>query len=452
VIVRVEDRVPGRPLLELRHVSKRFVLHKDYQQGVQETFVRLFDPRRRQSRGQDFWSLQDISLRVEPGECLGIIGPNGSGKSTLLKIITGILEPTSGDLATNGRISPLLELGAGFHGDLTGRENIYLNGCILGLNRKEMARRAESIIDFAELGEFIDIPVKHYSSGMYVRLGFAVAIHTDPDLLLVDEVLAVGDATFQHKCMDSIQKFRAQGGTLILVSHDLGTIQSICHQAMWLDHGCVRDFGSPTDVVMSYLNEVARGEQENAGAQPLPTIEGANRWGTGKVQITGVEICDGASRPCSTFVDGGTMEIHVKYRANERIEDPIFGLGFHHQNGTHICGPNTKFARLYIPFVSGEGKVVYRIPSLPLLEGTYLISAAVVNRDDTEMFDYHDRAYKFRVYPGVSSERFGLVTMRGEWAFEPGADAQFAQQPGKSRAAGAAVAADRQISKSRRPY
>ncbi|MCB0074309.1 MAG: ABC transporter ATP-binding protein, partial [Caldilineaceae bacterium] len=226
---------PRQPLVQLKNVSKRFRIHRERQRSLQESFIRLF---RREHRPQDyFWPLRDVSFSVYPGESVGLVGHNGSGKSTLLKLITGILEPTEGQIQVNGRLSSLLELGAGFHPDLTGRENIFLNGAIYGLSRKEMHARLGSIIDFAELHDFIDTPVKHYSSGMYVRLGFAVAIHAEPDLLLVDEVLAVGDAAFQHKCLDAIQAFRRRGGTLLMVSHDLGSIQNICNRAIWLEKG-----------------------------------------------------------------------------------------------------------------------------------------------------------------------------------------------------------------------
>ena len=357
-----------------------------------------------------------MSLEVQAGDCFGIIGPNGSGKSTLLKLITGILEPTSGDVITNGRIASLLELGAGFHPDLTGRENIFLNGSVYGLSRRQMLRQLDEIITFSELGDFIDVPVKHYSSGMYLRLGFAVAIHVDPDVLLVDEVLAVGDAAFQHKCLDRVQKFRARGGTLVLVSHDLGTIQSLCDQAIWLDGGQVCAAGQPTDVAMAYLNEVAQREEDKATAEPAPMpIEGQNRWGTGKIRITNVELCDGTGAARRIFVNGGTLEVRLHYRAKGRVPNPVFGLAIYHQNGAHICGPNTDFSGLRIPFVEGSGEVIYRIPKLALLDGAYLITVAVVDRSDSETYDYHDRAYPFRVSTGTSPERYGLVTLNGEW-------------------------------------
>lgn len=414
------NRVEGQPLVELRNVSKRFSMHRESQRSLQEALIHLV--RRQSPDKKSFWPLKDISFAIYPGQSVGLIGPNGSGKSTLLKVITGILEPTAGDIAIRGRVSSLLELGAGFHPDLTGRENIFLNGAIFGMSSREMRRRVDSIIDFAELGDFIDVPIKHYSSGMYVRLGFAVAIHTDPDLLVVDEVLAVGDTAFQHKCLNSIQEFRANGGTLLLVSHDLSAIQTICREAIWLDRGHIQAQGAPLDVTMAYLNQVADQEEAAAHGRPAPKLDGKRRWGTGRVRITGVELCDEKGDSCVTFVDGSTLEIRMHYHAAERIVAPVFGLAIHHQNGTHICGPNTQFGRLPIPEIEGDGVVVYRIPHLPLLEGAYQVSVAATNASDTEMYDYHDRAYPFLVYPGKSGERYGVVTLGGEWQWRSGSD------------------------------
>ena len=415
--------VAGQPLIQLRQVSKRFAMHHEQPRSFQETFIRFVQRKRTPARV--FWALQDVSFEVNSGDCFGIIGPNGSGKSTLLKLVTGILEPTNGDIITNGRIASLLELGAGFHPELTGRENIFLNGSVYGLSRRQMMERVASIIDFTELGDFIDVPIKHYSSGMYVRLGFAVAIHIDPDLLLVDEVLAVGDAAFQHKCMDRISKFRAQGGTLLFVSHDLGTVQTLCNKAMWLDSGHVRAAGQPTDVAMAYLNEVAQREEDKAAAESVPAREVARQqWGTGKVRIVGVELCDGTGAPRYIFVTGGVLEIRLRYRVEGLVEDPVFGIAIHHQNGAQICGPNTDFGGLRFSSLAGEGEVVYRIPALPLLEGAYAISVAVVERGDSEMYDYHDRAYPFRVATGTSRERYGLMTLNGDWQIIPDAAAR----------------------------
>lgn len=403
--------------IEFDHVSKRFTIQRGQPRSFQEIAVNLF--RRNNHRREEFWTLRDVSFTVQPGETVGIIGPNGVGKSTVLKLISRIIHPTSGRITTHGRIGALLELGAGFHPDLTGRENIYLNGSIMGMSRAEIERNLNKIIEFADIGQFIDIPVKCYSSGMYVRLAFSIAVHTAPQILLVDEVLAVGDAAFQHKCMGRIAGLRRAGVTIILVSHDLGTVQSLCKRAIWLEGGHIQMDGPSTNVAMAYLNHVTQ-KATNQSEQTLVPVSSGRRWGTGKVQITQVRLCDGAGTLTSVFVNGGVMEIWMQYWAETRIENPNFGLAIYHQSGAHICGPNTQFGDLYIPAVEGEGWVVYHIPSLALLEGEYVLSVAVVDRATNEIFDYHDRAYTFNVYPGRSRERYGLVTLNGEWRLEDG--------------------------------
>lgn len=409
-VLRLPTPVPGAPLVEMHQVSRRFEKRLERGRSLQEAFIRLFQ--RRKDTGEAFWPVRDLSLTVHAGDCVGVIGPNGSGKSTLLKLITGILPPTSGDLAVRGRVSSLLELGAGFHPDLTGRENIYLNGSIYGLSRAEMNRRLDSIIAYAGLGDFIDTPVKHYSSGMYVRLGFAVAIHTDPDLLLVDEVLAVGDAAFQTRCMESIYRFRRKGGTLLLVSHDLGTIQTLCTRALWIEDGRVHAEGSPQEVIMAYKQHLAA--QEDVQDQGIQADEG-QRWGTGEVQITRVELCDASGTPRTSFVTGDELVIRLHYRCAGRVDHPVFGLAFNHQNGAHLFGPNTQFGALDIPFVEGEGVISYRVPDLPLLEGLYMLSVAVVNQEDTATFDYHDRLYPLRVVYSPAKAGYGMVRLHGSW-------------------------------------
>ena len=402
------------PILQVQNISKRFKAHGE-QRSLQQTVINLLGRNRDRAAQNAFWPLRNISFDVYPGESVGLVGHNGSGKSTLLKLITGILEPTEGQIQVNGRLSSLLELGAGFHPDLTGRENIFLNGAIYGLSRKEMHARLGSIIDFAELHDFIDTPVKHYSSGMYVRLGFAVAIHAEPDLLLVDEVLAVGDAAFQHKCLDAIQAFRRRGGTLLMVSHDLGSIQNICNRAIWLEKGHMRIDGRPIDVAMHYLNRVAEGEKQAAKGANLPALENGLRWGSGRVLLESVQICAENGAAQSVFKTGDEMVVRIRYRCQEPVEPPVIGLSIHHQSGAHICGPNTDFGELTLPAGQTAGEVTYRIPWLSLLPGAYQVTAAVVHRQTQEMYDYHDRAYAFRVYPGASHEQYGLVTLRGEW-------------------------------------
>jgi lipopolysaccharide transport system ATP-binding protein len=430
-VVRNSSCTPGEPVLELRNVARRFIKRRERNRSFQDKFIRLLS--RRNVMEEDFWPLRDVSFRLDRGESLGVIGPNGSGKSTLLKLITGILTPSHGEMFVNGRICSLLELGAGFQPDLTGRENIFLNGSIYGLSRAEMNERLDSIIDFAELGDFIDTPVRHYSSGMYVRLGFAVAIHTDPDLLLVDEVLAVGDQSFQHKCMGAIQTFRDGGGTLLLVSHDLNAIQSICHRAIWLEQGLVQSAGQPTDVVMDYLRDQARRDEQaqrerqaqeraqqsgaNGAADEESSINEPGRWGNGKIRITQVELCDGSGREAYAFASGAPLAVRLHYSTPHSLERPVFGLAIYHETGAHISGPNTQFGGLDIARVEGSGVITYHIPCLSLLAGRYRLSVAVVDGSDNAMLDYHDRLYDFQVYPN-SSERYGFVTLGGAWQME----------------------------------
>jgi lipopolysaccharide transport system ATP-binding protein len=415
-VLRLPAPREKQPLAELHGVSRMFAMRRDRSRSLQELFIRLF--RRSKPPQNVFWPLRDISLSISPGDCVGVIGPNGSGKSTLLKLITGILEPTHGDMIVSGRLSSLLELGAGFQSELTGRENIYLNGSIYGLSRAQIDQRLDRIVDYAELGEFIDTPVKHYSSGMYVRLGFAIAIHTEPDLLLVDEVLAVGDIAFQRKCLTSIYQFRNSGGTLLFVSHDLSTIQSICNRAIWLENGHIQAEGNATDVIMQYQRHVAAQEDAKQGNAQLVAAGLGQRWGTGEIEIRNVEICGTGGAPKSVFFTGDEMQIRIHYHCRQRIENPIFGLAIHHQNGINVFGPNTRFGGLDIPYVEGSGTVVYTIASLPFLEGGFAVSVAAVNDSDTKTFDFHDRAYPFQVYPGDHSAGYGMVSLDGAWQME----------------------------------
>jgi len=236
------------------HVSKRFILHHERAYTLLESMIGLVKPTRRSI--EEFWVLKDVSFEIRTGETFGIIGPNGAGKSTVLKLMARIIEPTSGEVTVRGRISPLLELGAGFHPELTGRENVYLNAALFGISQAEAEDRYDEIVEFSELQDIIDVPLKHYSSGMYMRLGFAVAANIIPDILLVDEVLAVGDEAFQRKCLRRIEEFRTEGRTIVFVSHDLDTVRRICQRTLWLDHATVQAVGPTDDVVNAYLHHV----------------------------------------------------------------------------------------------------------------------------------------------------------------------------------------------------
>lgn len=397
--------------IRFESVSKRFTLHHERARSFQELALHLL--RRNEHSREEFWALRDVSFTVEQGETVGLIGPNGAGKSTVLKLISRIIEPTSGRIVVDGRVGALLELGAGFHPDLTGRENIYLNGSILGLSRAEIRRKLDDIIGFAELERFIDVPVRHYSSGMYVRLGFSVAVHTEPDILLVDEVLAVGDAAFQRKCLERIDDLRRQGVTILFVSHAPEAVRSICSRAIWLDQGQLVDDGPAEGVVLRYLDRTWAAEKGR-----LHAARGdSRRWGSGKIKIIAVRLLDGEGQERQQFRVGEPLVVEMRYQAQERVERPIFGLAIHRSDGVHVTGPNTRFAGLEIPWVEGEGTVRYIVPALPLLKGLYYLSVSAHDWEDTEIYDYHNRLYPLRVLPS-DGERFGILTLRGEWVWE----------------------------------
>jgi len=392
-------------------VSKKFILHHERSRSFQELAVSLF--RRKNGSREEFWALQDVSFTVEQGEMVGIIGPNGAGKSTVLKLIARIIDPTSGQINVKGRVGALLELGTGFHHDLTGRENIYLNGSILGLSRAEVRRKLDQIVGFAELERFIDVPVKHYSSGMYVRLGFSVAVHTDPQVLLVDEVLAVGDVGFQRKCLEHIDQVRREGVTILFVSHSTETVRTICSRTLWLDQGQLVADGPAEAVVAHYEAHTWAAEEgtlkAGAGSE--------RRWGSDEVRIVQVRLLDGAGQQKQLFGVGEPLTVEMHYRAERRVDRPVFGLAIHRSDGIHVTGPNTQFGGCEIPWIMGEGRVRYMVPALPLLEGLYYVSVSSHNWEDTNMYDYHDRLYPFRVLPS-EGERYGVVTLEGKWDWE----------------------------------
>jgi ABC-type polysaccharide/polyol phosphate transport system ATPase subunit len=412
------------PAVEFQEVSKRFIVHHERPRSFQELAVSFF--KRNNASREELWALRDVGFAVERGETLGLIGPNGAGKSTALKLISRILEPTSGRIAVNGRVSALLELGMGFHPDLTGRENVYLNGSILGLSRQEMREKFEAIGRFAELERFIDIPVKHYSSGMYMRLGFAIAIHVDPDILLIDEILAVGDQSFQRKCLDRINEMRRRGVTILFVSHDLEAVRSLCERAIWLEGGRVQAEGPTREVVDRYLMRVHEKERADLAAQQTPPVEalsgeeasvegGRKRWGSGEVEITEVRFLDKDSRERHVFRTGEPLVACIHYIAHRRVEKPVFGVAIHRSDGVQVNGPNTKFAGYPIDAIEGEGEIHYIIESLPLLEGTYQFSATCYDYACAHPYDHHHRIYTFRVQRGEVREEFGVLYIPSRW-------------------------------------
>lgn len=397
-------------VIRFENVSKRFVLNKR-SRSFQEILLNLS---RKSSavppRAREFWALREVSFEIAASETVGFVGPNGVGKSTVLKLVANIIEPTSGRISVRGRIGALLELGAGFHPDLSGRENIYVNASIMGLSRRDVDRRLDAIISFAEMEPFIDVPVKHYSSGMYVRLGFSVAVHTEPEILLVDEVLAVGDAAFQRKCLERIDRLRADGVTLLFVSHSAEMVRSICSRAIWLDSGLLVADGAAESVMQQYTMHSWAAEEGRL--QATSDV----RWGTGRVQITRVQLLDKDGHETQLFTTGEPMMIALHYQAAERVPQPVFGLAIHRRDGVHVTGPNTQLAGIDISMVEGEGTVLYELKSLPLLAGVYAISVAVCDSaPDAEMYDYHDQLYPFRVHSEPGGEQYGLLKLGGQW-------------------------------------
>jgi ABC-type polysaccharide/polyol phosphate transport system ATPase subunit len=405
------------PAVSFEGVGKRFKMSPEQPRTVLETVIALVRLQRRQT--QELWAVRDLSFDLYRGESLGIIGRNGSGKSTALKLIARILRPTQGRITVRGRVSALLELGAGFHPDLTGRENIYLNGSILGLQQSEIDARFPAIVDFSELHDFIDIPVKHYSSGMYMRLGFSIAIHVQPDILIVDEILAVGDQAFQAKCFDRIAALQQAGTTIILVSHNMDMVQKVCTRLLWLEHGRLRKAGLTHEVLGAYTSESYRRPAPADGSLQRPAFQ---RKGTQEVQITGVRLCDREGQATTRFRTNEPMTVEMSYAAHKAVHNPEFGLAFFRQDGIQVNGPNTRLAGVEMGWVQGTGVVRYQIARLPLLPARYELTVAVHDSRQPVAYDYHDHAYQFEVLGGGTPEIDGLVAFPAQWEWAGGAE------------------------------
>jgi ABC-type polysaccharide/polyol phosphate transport system ATPase subunit len=396
---------------------------------------------------QVFPALSDVSFVVPRGSTYGVVGRNGSGKSTALKLVAGITKPTIGTVRVSGRVSALIELGAGFHPEISGRENVFINGIMLGLSRREIQRRFDEIVEFAELKDFIDAPVKTYSSGMYMRLGFAVAIHVDPDVLLVDEVLAVGDEGFTHKCLDKFAEFRRRGKTILLVTHSLGLVERFCDDALWLDGGRAREHGDPRRVIDAYLTSVEEGEDKllatttaravaAADTPPQPStapvettaqsgeselqdmfkaVEG--RWGSREIEIAAVELVDRDGQPSFVFHSGDPMSVRMKIKTHAPAADFVFGVSFFNADGVCCYGTNTDLEEMVSERLEGEAEVRFEVASLDLVEGTYKLDVAVHKRDGYP-YDYHRLLYTFRVKSRVRD--VGIYRPKHRWSFSDG--------------------------------
>jgi ABC-type polysaccharide/polyol phosphate transport system ATPase subunit len=398
---------------------------------------------------ETFPALRGVSFSVPRGCTYGVIGRNGSGKSTLLKCVAGISRPNDGTITVDGRISALIELGAGFHPEISGRENIFINGIMLGLTRREVQRRFDEIVEFAELQDFIDAPVKTYSSGMYMRLGFAVAIHVDPDVLLIDEVLAVGDQGFTLKCLDKFSDFRRRNKTILLVTHSLDLVEKFCDQALWLDKGRTKAEGEPKRVVAAYIIDVERTEEQeltkaesarlaasarSAAEPPSDSPDGVpqdhpadtseapadmfkateGRWGTRELEITNVNLVGEDGQAAHVFQSGEAVKVVMRVRAHQPLRDFVFGFGIFNADGVCCYGTNTNLEELEPAEVSGDGEVTFAIEDLKLVEGTYRVDVAA-HKLDGYPYDYHRLLYSFRVKSRTKD--VGIYRPDHRWVF-----------------------------------
>ncbi len=392
-------------------VSKRFRLYHERNQSLKAAMMRGG-----RARYEDFWALRDVDLEVPTGSTFALIGENGSGKSTLLKCMARILRPDRGRIVLAGKVSALLELGAGFHPELSGRENVYLNASILGLRKREVDARFDEIVDFAGLEKFIDSPVKNYSSGMYVRLGFSVAINVDPDVLLVDEVLAVGDETFQRRCDEKFAALKAQGKTIVVVSHALATVRTMCDSAVWLEDGRVKDLGPPGHLIDEYVEQM-HPERELVEDAETGEAQGT-RWGSGEAQVERIELLGRDGEPTRQVRMGESVTLRLHYRADTPVAKPVFGLGLHRLDGVHVSGVNSREA--VVPDqIEGAGHVDFALRRLPVLPGTYDVTVSLMDYANLHTWDFRNRAFRFDVEPGLPREAEGVVVLEGNWSIEP---------------------------------
>jgi ABC-2 type transport system ATP-binding protein len=391
----------------IEHLSKSFRLYHEKNQSLKTVFLRGG-----RARYEEFWAVDDVSFEVPEGSTFGLIGSNGSGKSTLLKCLARILRPDRGQITTQGRISALLDLGTAFHPELSGRDNIYLNGSILGLRRREIDKRLDEIIAFADIGRHIDTPVKHYSSGMYVRLGFAVAINVDPDILLVDEVLAVGDEAFQRKCVQRFEELRSGGRTVVVVSHSLSSVAAMCDTVALLNRGHLEKLGSSREVIEDYLGTLFTEADAN----------GALRWGSQEARITKAEVIDGSGQPTHFARLGERVTFRFHYRADVAIEEPLFHFAISHVDGTLVTNPNTRELAQVPEKIEGDGFVDYVVPKLLLIPGKYDVSVGVLDRSGEHAFDRRNKVVQLDVGVGRPAETSGIVSLGGRFRGTPYGD------------------------------
>jgi ABC-type polysaccharide/polyol phosphate transport system ATPase subunit len=385
-------------------VSKRFRLYHERHQHLKGSVLKGG-----RAKYEEFWAVNDVSFEIPTGSTFGIVGHNGSGKSTLLKCLAKILVPEKGSIRMAGSMSALLELGAGFHPELSGRENIYLNGSILGLSKREIDLRFDDIVEFAELERFIDMPIKNYSSGMFARLGFAVAVNVDPDILIIDEVLAVGDAAFQRKSGEKISDFKMSGKTVVLVSHALSTVRLLCDQVLWMDGGRMVEVG-PAAAVLDRYSGFTYEERQVSVEDSLKLVH----HGSGEVRVTKVEMLGPAGRPTLLHRCGNPITFRIWFEAFETVKEPAFGIEVITTEGVYVFGVNTRTRPLHIDSIAGAGYLDFVCDELILNEGTYDLSVSVADQLLTKTYDSVPQISRFDVRTDGYSEP-GIVRHPGVW-------------------------------------
>jgi ABC-type polysaccharide/polyol phosphate transport system ATPase subunit len=395
--------------VRLRGVSRSFRVFHERSATLKETLVR-----RRRASYEERWVVRDVDLDIAPGEAVAIVGENGSGKSTLLKVLAGIIPPHSGTVEIGGTVASMLELGAGFHPDFTGRENVFMNGSIHGLGERAIEERFDAIVDFAELRDFIDMPVRTYSSGMQMRLAFAIAAHVNPDVLLLDEVLAVGDEAFQRKCFGRIADFRRSGGTLVFVSHDPTLVERVCERALLLVDGRVHADGPPAPVLAAYhrlLADAGSSAEVSGSVRPGDSAD-PRVWGNGQVAIVAARLL-GPDGPTDRFAAGERMTIEMDLEAPSPVETPTFGIAIQSSEGVTLYGTNTGLDAFAVERIMGRTNIAFEIAALPLHEGRFTVTLAVHSRDESVIYHWLDRWLEFSVFQQETGT--GPVNMSGSW-------------------------------------
>ena len=391
--------------IEVKSLSKNFRLYHERNRYIKAAFLRG-----RRARYEEFVALNDISFDVPHGATLGIIGSNGSGKTTMLKCLTGIYTPEHGSIKIDGKVAALLELGAGFHPELTGSENIFLNGAILGMTKKDVEQKFDEIVEFAGLEKFINTPVKNFSSGMVVRLGFSIAAHVEPKILLIDEILSVGDQDFQRKSTEKIEEFRREGRTIVVVSHSLGLVQQLCKEVIWLDKGKIRQAGLAADVISAYTGGSYAEHVERDD-------ESRERWGTGDARINSIELLSSDNIKIQHFDSDSAVRVRFQINAHVRLESPILRVRITKLNGDVIWATSTQRVSNSIRILDGPAIATLDIPKLGLLEGTYYLSASISNSTSTTELDHCQNWLRFNVHKTNMFDE-GVVSVESSWSLE----------------------------------